>query len=212
MKSFALLLCAFVFAFAGIAFAGDQKQLPNQAGNDNLDVRATVLLTPPEMRQALGGEDMQHGYIIVRIKAQAKTESPLRVGPDDFTLLSRKDGQRIPAASPHQVAGGGAVLIVKPAQNQPGGDGTASGGTVWAGVSVRKRSTEVTNEDGSVAKPGAEPENPMVTLLTQKALPDKEIKSSAEGLLYFAVDTKVKPKDLSLIYNGQGGKLILDFK
>jgi len=207
MKHFTLLLCASI-----VMFGGDEKQLPNQAGNDNLDIHAAALLTAPDMRQALGGEDMQHGYVIVKIKALAKTESPLRVGPDDFTLLSRKDGQRIPAASPHQVAGGGAVLIVKPAQNQPGGDGTASGGTVWAGVTVRKRSTTVTNEDGSQAKPSQEADGPLVGLLTQKELPDKEIKSTAEGLLYFAIDSKVKPKDLSLIYNGQGGKLVVDFK
>ncbi len=49
-------------------------------------------------------------------------------------------------------------------------------------------------------------------LLTEKSLPDKDIKSAVEGLLYFAMDGKIKPKDLSLIYQGQAGKLVIDFK
>ena len=33
-------------------------------------------------------------YIAVRMKVTPKTEKPLRISPDDFTIVSRKDGQR----------------------------------------------------------------------------------------------------------------------
>ena len=48
--------------------------------------------------------------------------------------------------------------------------------------------------------------------LKQKALPDQETKEPLEGLLYFPIEGKVKPKDLSLIYKGPAGKLVMDFK
>ena len=42
--------------------------------------------------------------------------------------------------------------------------------------------------------------------------PTQEVKNPEKGLLYFSIDRKLKPKDLSLIYDGEGGKLVVDFK
>ena len=205
---YALILLLSAFAL----FAADEKQLPNQAGNDDLDLQGTVLITPADIRQALGA-DMPPGYLIVRIKVTPKSAMPLRIGPDDFTLLSRKDGERSPAQTPDQVAGGGAVLVVQPANQQPGGDGTTVNGPVWGGVKVKKRGT---GNEGDTSKPhvkdGGSADTPLVQALTGKALADKEYKEPAEGLLYFGYDGKLKPKNLSLIYNGQAGKLIIDFR
>ena len=42
-------------------------------------------------------------------------------------------------------------------------------------------------------------------------MPDKETKTPVEGLLYFSISgAKLKPKDVSLVYNGAAGKLIMD--
>jgi len=205
MKFTLFLLCALA------AFASDEKQLPNQAGNDNLDLQGTVLIAPADMRQALGGTDMQPGYLIVRIKATPKTPGALRLSPDDFTLLSRKDGQRSPAQTPHQVAGGGSVLVVRRANEQPRGDGTTVNGPVWAGVSVKRKSTVETDSAPQVKDDGAT-DSPLIQSLTEKGLPDKEIKTPVEGLLYFGMDGKLKAKDLSLIYTGPAGKMVIDFR
>jgi hypothetical protein len=44
-------------------------------------------------------------------------------------------------------------------------------------------------------------------------LPDQETKGSVEGLVYFSMEkSKVKSKDVSLLYKGSGGRLIMDFK
>jgi hypothetical protein len=68
------------------------------------------------------------------------------------------------------------------------------------------------NSDTSVSTSTAQEDSPLLKVLTEKSLPDKDIKAPVEGLLYFAIDGKLKPKDLSLIYQGQGGKLVVDFK
>lgn len=209
MKLVALLLCA------GLAMASDQRQLPNQAGNDDIDLQGTVLLTKPDIRQALGGNDLagpnvDPNVIVVRLKVVPKAAKPPRVGPDDFTLLSRKDGQRSPALAPNQVAGGGSVLVVRPAIQQPGGDGTTVSGPIWGGISTKK----VPQSDSSApkVKQGDGSASPIMAVLQQYILPDREVKAPEEGLLYFSIDAKLKPKDLSLIYDGEAGKLVIDFK
>ena len=98
MKHSAVLL----LLSASLALAGDQKQLPNQAGNDDIDLQGTALVTPADIRQALGGNDLagpnvDSGMIVVRIKVTPKSPKAMRVGPDDFSLLSRKNGERSPA-------------------------------------------------------------------------------------------------------------------
>ena len=203
-----LLLCA-----SGVSLlASDPKPLPNQAGNDALDLSGTVLMVRNDIELALDGPSLPPGYMVVRLKATPKSEGALRLSPDDFTLLSRKDGQRSPSLSPHQIAGGGTVLVVKPAANQPRGDGTTVNGPVWGGVSVGRKSPVNNDGDASVRTTTADEDSPLLKVLTEKSLPDKDIKTTVEGLLYFAVDGKLKPKDLSLIYQGPAGKLVVDFK
>jgi hypothetical protein len=205
-----LMLCAVT------ALAGDQKQLPNQAGNDDIDLQGTALVTPADIRQALGGNDLagpnvDSGMIVVRLKVTPKSPKAMRIGPDDFTLLLRKNGERSPALTPNQVAGGGSVLVVRAAANQPHGDGIGVNGPVWGGVSTRKTSSP--DQGGAPAvKHGDSTDNPIVPVLAQYILPDQEVKAPEEGLLYFSIEGKLKPKDLSLIYNGEAGKLVIDFK
>ena len=182
---------------AALAFA-ENKPLPNQAGNDDVDLAGTVVIERPQIQQELG-MDMGAGYMLVQIKVTPKGDAALRVGPDDFTLLSRKNGDRSPALDPQQIAGTSGALIVKPAAQQPGGDGTRTNGPIWGGVTPK----------ASGAKDG---DSRLLGVLKEKALQDQETKKPVEGLLYFALDGKLKPKDVSLIYKGPAGKLVIDFK
>jgi len=184
-----LLMAALLFA--------ESKPLPNQAGNDDVDLAGTVVIERPQIQQELG-MDMGAGYMLVRIKVTPKTDAALRVGPDDFMLLSRKDGDRSPALDPEQIAGTGGALIVKPAAQQPGGDGTRTNGPIWGGVTPKAGR--------------ANGDSRLLGVLKEKALQDQETKKAVEGLLYFALDGKLKPKDVSLIYKGPAGKLVIDFK
>ena len=54
--------------------------------------------------------------------------------------------------------------------------------------------------------------NPLLDLLEEKVLPEKEITEPLSGLLYFFLEGKHKPKDVELFYRGPAGKLSLRFK
>jgi len=211
-----------MIATALIAQAGERKPLPGQAGNDDIEMVASVLIDRDEIHQALGA-DLGAGYVAVRIKVTPKTEQPLRVSPDDFTMISRKDGQRSVALSPGQIAGKGA-LVVKAAPSQPGGFGTQSNGPIWGGIGGPPQRLpgsgggigNMAGADGG-AEAKVEPnnkakDNPLLAILKEKSLPDKETKEPVEGLLYFPIEGKVKPKDLAVLYKGPAGKLVMEFK
>jgi len=192
-------------------FAAELKPLPNQAGNDNIELAGTLLMDRQDIQQALGG-DLGPGYFVVRIKCTPKNEQSLRISLDDFTLISRKDGELSPALSPTQIAGAGA-LVVKPAAKQPGGDGTRTNGPIWGGVSIGRGAGAGNKPVATDAKiDDSIPENPILPLLKEKILPEKETKDSVEGLLYFSMEGKLKPKDVSMIYKGSGGRLVMEFK
>src|SRR6266404_8610435 len=203
-----------------LAIAGERKPLPGQAGNDDIELVASVIVDKDEMKQALGAE-LGPGYVIAKIKVTPKTENALRVSPDDFTMISRKDGQRSVALSPGQIAGKGAI-VVKAAPDQPGGLGTTSNGPVWGGIGGAPRRMPG-NSNGVGNSPGVDggadskvdnangKDNPLLSVLKSKVLEDKETKEPIEGLLYFPIEGKIKPKDLAVVYKGPAGKLVIEF-
>jgi hypothetical protein len=190
---------AAVLLMSVTVLAGDKKSFPGQAGNDNVELAGTVMLTPAEIQQAVGS-DLGPGIVVVRLKATNKTDEGMRIGPADFTLISRKDGDRGDALPPGELAGG-SVLVVR--RDHSGRD--------WA---------QQTNQPGFVGVAGmAKSDKPtdtaLLAALRSKQLPDEETKSngSIEGLMYFSLNThKLKAKDVSLIYKGAGGHLTMDFK
>lgn len=203
-------------AFSLLAAAGERKPLPGQAGNDDVELVASLVINRAEVTEAVGA-DMGAGYIVARIKVTPKTEKPLRISPDDFTIISRKDGQTSQALSPGQIAGTGA-LVVKPAANQPGGLGTATNGPIWGGVgptgmgngAATDRGVDIkVDNEANKTKDGKD--SPLLAALKEKVLADKESLEPLEGLLYFPIDGKIKPKDLAIRYKGAGGRLMMEF-
>ena len=208
-----------VFVLVTAAYGGEKKPLPNQAGNDDVELAGTIILERAEVREALGA-DLGPGYVTVRMKVTPKTDMALRVSPDDFTLLSRKNGERSPALLPTQIVGKGG-LVLKPAAEQPGGDGTRTNGPIWGGVTPRfgGGGGAAPGKGGKEAAPNTNApqdstteETALLAALQGKIFPETETKMPAEGLLYFVLDGKLKPKDVSLIYKGPAGKLVMDFK
>jgi hypothetical protein len=195
---FASLLC----------FAGDRKQLPGQAGNDDVDLEGSVVLGHDEVTSVVGG-DIGEGYVVVRMKVIPKGDKPLRVGPDDFTMVCRKDGQRSMALAPSEIAGKGA-LVVKRGTTEGGKTGLYAGG-IGGGLGSSPGTVQRDVIKGTQIDDNAK-ENPALGSLTAKVLPDKETKTPIEGLLYFSINGKLKPKDVSLQYKGAAGKLIMEFE
>ncbi len=197
-----------IAAAAVLCMAGERKQLPGQAGNDDVDLEGSVVLTREEVTAAIGS-DIGEGYIVVRMKVIPKGDAPLRVGPDDFTIISRKDGQRSQALSPSEIAGKGAMVVKHGTAD--GGKSSWGVGGMGAGLgsspgTVQRDVIKNTQIDDNAK------ESPALGALTAKILPDKETKTPLEGLLYFSINGKLKPKDVALQYKGAAGKLTMEFQ
>jgi len=194
MKTAAVVvLCALA------ALAADKKAFPGQAGNDNIELTGTLLMDQAGIHQALGA-DLDPGIIVARVKASNKTGEPMRIGPDDFVLVSRKNGDRGGALAPGQLAGGSALIVKR--------DHT---GRDWAQQTNQPGFTGV----GGMTKTDKPVDTTLLETLKSKQLPDQETKAngSIEGLVYFSMDSaKLKSKDMALIYQGPGGHLTMEFK
>jgi len=190
-----LTLLGILSASLGLSSLGeDIKSLPNQAGNGNIDLAGTAIVDGKEIQQVLGAS-LGPGYVVVRIKASPRTAEAIRIGSDDFTLISRKDGERSAALDPEQIAGGGDSLILTSRTHYDGSPGVSN--------------TTVSVSPGKSRKA---PDTALLGMLKGRMLPDKETKEPVEGLLYFLMEGKNKPKDLGLLYNGPAGRLAMDFK
>lgn len=220
MHSTALLTVA---AFLAAGAAAGEKGLPTAAkSNDKLAITATLLSDKAAIASELGS-DLGGDFTVVRIQVTPK-DGPLALSRDDFTLRSYKDGQKSGAFHPSQIAGRGALIV-----SSGGGAAIMRGNTgpVWGGgpggpggrprqlpgqsgnLGTGSVSTEAkaTVDDGGKAK-----EDPVLAVLKAKVLEEKEIATPASGLLYFSLEGKHKPKDLSLMYSGPAGRLILEFR
>jgi hypothetical protein len=184
---------------AGLAVAADKKAFPGQAGNDNIELTGTLMIDPVQIHDAVGS-DLSPGIVVARVKATNKTGDPMRIGPDDFSLLSRKDGDRGDSIAPAQLAGGSALIVKR--------DTAARG---WAHITNQPGYTGV----GGMSKADKPIDEALLTELKSKQMPDQETKpnGSVEGLVYFSMESaKLKLKDLALTYKGSGGRLSMEFK
>ena len=91
-----------------------------------------------------------------------------------------------------------------PGGGMPGRLHGSGGGFGNSGSTV---SNEARIESGAKSKP-----NPLLAVLTEKALPEKETEQPVSGFLYFPMESKQKPKDLEMTYLTPHGKLTLRFK
>ncbi len=217
MKSSAILILA-----ALTALAADKKGFPGQAGNDNIELVGSVITDREEIRQALGAE-LGEGFVLVRVKATPKTEESMRIGPSDFVLISRRDGDREEAMAPAQITSHSALTIKQDRSGRDWAQQTNRPG--WTGIGgisrtagPRKGAEEKKDEPKDEPKiaPAGDSANDdaLLAALTAKQLPDKDTKGSIEGLLYFSMESSKikKSKDLSLLYKGSGGRLTMDFR
>jgi hypothetical protein len=177
-----------------------QVSTPRSGENDVLEITATAIADPESVRQALGS-DLGGHYILMNVQVVPKEGRKVALHLDDFVLKTDKDGERTGPFAPGQIAGRGALVVT-----QEGGRGNGFG------VGPMSIGTADITEAHSVVKSGAtEKPNPILDVLKQKMLPEKETETSVSGLLYFPME-KQKLKDLELIYTTSEGKLRLRFK
>ena len=76
--------------------AADPKIATAQGGNRDATLQAELYLTAAQIEAAAGAK-LPGNLIVVKVRVTPKTEGALAVGPDDFTLIWRKTGERSPA-------------------------------------------------------------------------------------------------------------------
>ncbi len=215
MRLFASLLL-----LSAAALAADKQPPVAKASNDKLGVSATVL-TPEEIKKELGSD--LGGFFTVLKVTVTPADAPVTISRDDFLLRSYKDGQKSGPYAPTQIAGRSALVVSQ--RTTGGGMAVGDQGPVWGGIPGTGgrpqslgtspgigNSGGVTEVQASAQKTADPKDDPLLTALSQKILPEKEIKESVSGLLYFSLEGKHKPKDLVLQYLGPAGKLSLAFK
>ena len=217
------LLAAFAVSGLLLLAAADKKPPVAETGNQRLGITATLYHDKEAVKEAVGS-DLGGYFIVVRVELAPKDGQALNVLRDDFLLRSHSDGQKSGPFAPSQIAGRGALVVGRAVY----GGGVAPydpTGPVWGGIpgtggmpqQLPQQGSGVGNmagEEGATvtAQSGVkDKENPVLAVLKQKVLPEKEIREPLAGLLYFSLEGKHKPKDLELQYNGPAGKLTLQF-
>ncbi len=218
----------FVIAFA-LAASPEKPVGPVSSEDEVLVVTASALIDKQAVQKALG-EDPRMDMVVIDIKVAPRADSKVTLSLDDFTLISRKDGQRSQPLAPSQIAGTDALVV---AQSGYGGVGGGIGkmnsgqGPIWGGVpGTNSRPQRIGGDDqavvtgaptageaqASVTKDATEKPNPLLDALKQKALPLRETNEPVTGLLYFLLEGKHKLKDLELMYKSPAGRMMLDFQ
>jgi hypothetical protein len=197
--------------------AGKKKFIsPNtSAGNEDIDLVATIFLTQEEATQKLG-MDPGPDLAILEVRVIPKTDKAVQVAADDFILLAHNDGERTKPFTPSEIAGQGALIVtkstdVKQPKEKKGSTLGGLGGMVMGGGNASPGNPTVVTLSTKVddKKEG----NPkLLEALKAKQLPDKEITEPLEGLLYFRLSGKHKLKDMAVLYRGPAGKLDLEFE
>jgi hypothetical protein len=174
--------------------------------------------------KALLGSDLGGSIVVLDVRFEPIDGREVGVYLDDFWLHSSKDGQKAQPYSPSQIAGSG-VLVVSTTSS--GGVGADPRGPVWpgGGPGGTGRPRRIGGDGGAVGNTGSASgaeatvvtggktkEDPMLAVLKDKVLPEKLTKEPVTGLLYFMIEGKVKPKDLSLVYRGRTGRVVLEFR
>jgi hypothetical protein len=181
------------------------------AGNEQIDIVATISLSQEEVTGKLGA-DPGKGIVLLQVRITPKTDKPVEISPDDFILLAHDDGERSKPFTPAEIAGQGALVVANTAGAKTTKTGTSvgiggimggSGGSPGNSKEIVLNSKMDTKSQGNQA---------LLEALKAKQLPQKESAEAVEGFLYFPLDGKHKLKNLAVLYRGPAGKLDLEFE
>jgi hypothetical protein len=200
----------------GALLCGADKKVPlRSAENGSVEITATAFADRESVKQVLGS-DLGGHYIVVEVRLTPKDAAKVAIHLDDFILKTDKDGERTTPFAPSQIAGKGALVVTT---------GAASRGTVMAGApgppmgpygglggggAMGSGSEGATEARATMRSGSKDKADPMLEVLKEKILAEKETDAPVSGLLYFPME-KQKLKDLELIYTTPEGKLFLRF-
>jgi hypothetical protein len=222
MRATTPIALALLFFAALPSFAANKKVIsPNtSAGNEEVDLVATIFMTEEEATKELG-VDPGPDIAILKMRVVPKTDKPVQVAADDFILLAHNDGERSKPFTPYEIAGQGALIVTNTAdQKQTKKEKTSTtgglGGIMLGGGGGGNGMASPGNPKPVNINTKVDDKNPgnpkLLEALKARQLPDKETAEPLEGLLYFRLSGKHKLKDMAVLYRGPAGKLNLDFE
>jgi len=203
-----------LFSVAAALHAGPKKVISPEtsAGNDTVDIVATITLDEAEVAQKIGA-DPGKGVVLLQVRVIPKTDKPLQVSPDDFILLAHDDGERSKPFEPSELAGNGA-LVVSETQNTSAkktGATIGFGGIVGGGGGSSPGNSKVTTVSTKMDTK-SQGNSTLLAALKAKQFPETESAQPVEGYLYFPLDGKHKLRNLAVLYRGPAGRLNLEFE
>jgi hypothetical protein len=207
-----VLICA-----TGTAFAAKKVISPvTNASNEQVDIVATIIMDPDEVKQKLGA-DPGKGIVILAVKMIPKTDQGVQVSPDDFILLAHDDGERSKPFAPEELAGSGAMIITRTeAKAKKTGSTFGMGGIMMGGGGGGNGNASPGNPIPKTTTTRMDEKNKgddaLLQALRAKQMPTKTSTDEVSGYLYFPLDGKHKLKNLAVLYRGPAGKLNLEFQ
>jgi hypothetical protein len=194
------------------ALLAAEKKLPiEENSNDQLAINAAAILDRDQIKQELGA-DPGADIVVIRVTLRAVSDKPVQVSHDNFLLISDKDGQRSEPYEPGQIAGADSLTVTPTGMKKGGSTRPSFGGMIGIGGGGIGNAGATPTPDVKVEAQHDDKPNPLLDILAQKILPEKELTDTVSGLLYFQIVGKVKSKDLELRYKGPAGRLALRFK
>jgi hypothetical protein len=214
MKLFTAILTAAGFGFP--LAAGDPKGPPKGEGSDKfVRIEAIAYLDKASITEVVGGE-LDQGILVVAVKVTPAEGKKLSINRDDFLLRSDRSGERATPYSPSQIAGSTTVRVSSRAISG-GAVYTGNSRPVWGGLpgmggqGVGNGTSQATEAVAAMDEASTK-ENPMLAILKEKILPEKEIAEPTSGQLYFLMEGKQKVKDIELLYKSEAGRISIRFK
>jgi len=201
-----------VVVSAAAAFAAKKVVSPStSAGNEQVDIIATISLTEAEVAQKLGA-DPGKGIVLLQVRVIPKTDKPVDVSPDDFILLAHDDGERSRPFDAAELAGSGALVVSNTSGAKVRRTGTSFGlGGVMGGTGGSPGNPKVVALSSKMDEK-QKGNTTLLNALKAKQLPEKQASQPVEGYLYFPLDGKHKLKNMAVLYRGPAGKLDLEFE
>jgi hypothetical protein len=202
-----------MIVLAALPMSAAKKVISPQtsAGNEQIDLVATITLSQEEVAGKLGA-DPGKGIVLLQVRVTPKTDKAVQISPDDFILLAHDDGERSRPFTPSEIAGHGALVVTNTANAKVKKTGTSVGlGGIMGGSGGspgNSRATTLSSKMDSKSKGN----DGLLEVLKAKQLPEKESSEPVEGFLYFPLDGKHKLKNLAVLYRGPAGKLDLEFE
>ena len=209
-----ILLGSMVVALTAASLFSAKKTVSPQtsAGNELVDIVATISLSEEEVTQKIGA-DPGKGVVLLQVRVIPKTDKSILVNPDDFILLAHDDGERTKPYDPAQIAADGALVVKNTADKTAKKTSPSFGiGGIMGGGGGASPGNSKPVVLGSTMDSKVKGDKTLLEALKAKQLEAKDTSEPLEGYLYFSLDGKHKLKDLAVLYRGPAGKLDLEFE